>query len=122
MNDLKQTLHDIAATGLNDPEREVLEKTSGPNDWANIKPSDFGTSFDFELYDHGDTTVFYPVSKAALQWGYRFLPEHCDRWRTVGFVIDSQYIDMVVNQAKAAKLVYLDDAMNEADEKQRQWE
>jgi len=129
MNDLTRTLADIGghryvATGLNDPERseiDYLKVSPGPNLWSEIGPDDFGTEFDYETYDHGDTTVFYPVSNAALQWCYAFLPEDCPRWHGLGFVIETVYIKLVLQKAHDDKLVFLGDVMAEDEEIREQW-
>jgi len=89
---------------------------SGPNDWDNIAASDFGPDADYEIYDHGDTVVFYPVSNAALQWCYKNLPENLDRWGSKGFVIEATNIDAVIAGAKRDNLMSeaeFDQAMNE---------
>ena len=118
------TLSDVLSEALKDIANplEVLPPipVAGPNSWDQITKDDFGNEFDFELYEFENTTVFYPVSRAALQWGYRFLPADCDRWRGVGFKVENQYIDLVVRQARIDKLVLLDDALHEEQEKQRQ--
>ena len=90
---------------------------SGPNDWDNIAASDFGPDADFELYDHGDTVVFWPISNAALQWIYKHLPKNLDRWGSKGFVIEIHNINAVIAGAKRDNLMSeaeFDQAMNEA--------
>ena len=118
MNDLTEKLKDIASP------LDVIPPIpeAGPNNWDEITKEDFGNEFDFELYEFEDTTVFYPVSKAALQWAYRFLPGDCPRWRGVGFVIENEWIGLICRQARMDKLVSLDDAENEEQDKQRQRE
>lgn len=128
MNDLTKEIEDIAVLKeqdlldqINQP-KHPLKQPPGPNGWDLITEADFGTDFDFELYENYHTTVFYPVSKAALQWSYRFLPSDSPRWRGVGFVIENRFIDLVCRQARMDKLVSLDDALHEEQEKQRQME
>jgi len=88
----------------------------GPNDWDNISANDFGSSYDYELIEIGDTVIFYPVSNAALQWCYKYLPEDLDRWGSKGFVIEATNIDTVIAGAKRDNLMSeaeFDQAMNE---------
>jgi hypothetical protein len=111
---------------LNAPKNPLMVKP-GPNDWDAIKNdvSKFGPEHDFELYDQGETTVFYPVSEAALQWSNRFLPTDLDRWGERGLKIETQWIDMIVRQAKHDRLMSedeFDEAMAEMQEITRQWE
>jgi len=91
-------------------------QTSGPNDWDNIAASDFGPEADYEIYDHGDTVVFWPVSNAALQWANKHLPEDLDRWGSKGFVIEATNIDAVIAGAQRDNLMSeteFGEAMNE---------
>lgn len=115
-------------------EREILEQLErpknplaqppGPNSWDSVKddPNMFATEHDFELYDQGDVVVFYPISEAALQYGYRFLPEDCPRWGAKGFVVDAKEIDLFCRQARDTKPYGLiseedfDNAMHEMDQ------
>ncbi len=111
--------YDIVSTGFNDPEqpKHPLQQPPGPSE--EIRPEDYGTDLDFEVYDHGETSVFYPVSKAALKWGDQHLPADSDRWRGVGFIVEAEWIDLVCRQARMDKLVSLDDALHEEQEQQR---
>jgi len=106
---------------INQP-KHPLAQPPGPNGWDLITDKDFGNEFDFELYENYHTTVFYPVSKAALQWSYRFLPSDCPRWRGVGFVVENRFIALVCRQARMDKLVSLDDAENENESQRLQRE
>ncbi len=112
-------LHDIARTA--DP----LQCFPGPNNWDNIKPSDFGPEHDYELLDHGDTVVFFPISEAGLQWCYKVLPEDTPRWGSKGFVIEAEYIDLLCRAARENNLMSEDEyefAMQEMNEQRRMWE
>jgi hypothetical protein len=126
MNDLNQTLHDIAATGFNDPEHsepDYLKAPPGPNDWDNIQPSDFG-DWDYEITDLGNRQVFHPVSNAALQWSYKVFHKDIDRWQT-GFVIETKFMDFVLYRARQDKLMSEDEyneAMEENHRLTEQWE
>jgi len=92
------------------------QQECGPNDWDNIAASDFGPDADYEIYDHDDTVVFWPVSNAALQWCYKHLPEDLDRWGSKGFVIEAANIDAVIAAAMRDNLMSeaeFDQAMHE---------
>lgn len=121
-NTLTAAIIDIATDFNTVLARKVLAQPPGPNSWDTITKADYGNEFDFELYEREDTTVFYPVSRAALQFCYRFLPADCPRWRGIGFVVENEWIDLIVRQARHYKLVYLGDAMAENDNLSRQWE
>jgi len=93
------------------------QQECGPNDWDNIAASDFGPDADYEIYDHHDTVVFWPVSNAALQWANKHLPKDCDRWHTKGFVVEVKNIDAVIAGAMRDNLMSeaeFGEAMNEA--------
>jgi hypothetical protein len=69
-------------------------KPAPANNWKEMQ-DERGDHFDYELYDHGDTVVIYPVCDAALHWLYKHRPENNPRWGAKGFVIDSSIIDRV---------------------------
>lgn len=115
--------HEIGS-GLNDALKEIarapqlLSSIAGPNQWAEVKPSNFGPEHDFAVDYYEHTFVFRPRSKAALQWCYKSFPEDCPR-HGPGFVIEPDYIKAVVKAARRDKLMSLDD-YTEACEEQNQ--
>ena len=113
MNDLTKEIEDIAVLTeqdlldqINQP-KHPLKQPPGP--WEPITEADYGNEYDFTLYEFEDTTVFYPVSRAALQYCYRFLPEDCPRYRGIGFVIENEHIALFVRQARLNNLISLED-------------
>ena len=132
-DDLITTLHDIAATGFNDPAPKPMDLPKpGPNRWADMTDKDFGDYYDYELIPlPDDRIVIYPVCVAALEWCYRHLPEDCPRWGvnnevkkgpSAGFIIEARYIDRITDHMRRDFLFSDDDAAREENERQRQWE
>ncbi len=115
--------HSIVSTGFEDEwDKDPLKHPPGPNDWANIQPSDFG-DWDFEITDLDNRQVFHPVSNAALQWCYAKLPEDLDRWET-GFVIETKFMDFILYRARQDRLISEDEyteAMEENHRLSEQW-
>jgi len=112
MNELTHTMLDIARTPL------ALQTEAGPNTWdlAKDDSTQFGPEEDFTVDNHGSVFIFNPVSKAALQWCYAKLPEDCPRWGAKGFVIEHNYIEMIVAAAQRDNLMSrqdYEDAMEE---------
>jgi len=68
----------------------------GPNLWSDVQPSDFGPTWDYELENHITKWIITPVSEAALQWLYCFLPEHTPRYGARGFIVEAMYINQIV--------------------------
>lgn len=124
-NGLIQELLNI--TRAQDP-RNLLAQPAGPNSWDEVGPGDFGPEHDFEIQIVHRTeplSVFKPVSSAALQWCYRFLPANCPRYGERSFVVKNKWIDLVCRQARHDNLMSLEDfefAMAEKNEIERQWE
>ena len=113
-------------------ESDRVPSRIGANKWDEVTHDDFGLYYDYELIEHGeDKTVVYPVSNAALQWCYRFLPEGIDRWDVndeakqsagAGFILDNKDIPNVVAHMSRCRLFSDDDAAAEDNELARQWE
>ena len=119
---LHETLIDIGHSQLGNIPTAVA---AGPNDWDNIEPSDFGPEHDFEVDNQGNIFIFTAVSEAAKQWCYKHLPEDCQRWGVLGFVIEHRYIADIVTGARRDGLMALEDyeqAMNENDDLSHQGE
>ena len=108
MNDLTDTLKDIA-TPIGRDVLDILKGPPGPNRWDEITEADYGRLFDYRILRRGGTTVIDPCSEAALQWLYRFLPENCPRWGSLGHVVDSRYINEVLEAMAQDKLLSEDD-------------
>ena len=101
--------------------------TAGPNHWNEVKddPSAFGPAQDYELLDQGEDTIFWPVSRACLQWCYAHFPEHLPRWGSRGFKIETKHLPLVQKAAQRDKLMSeqeYTDAMEEMNDLSRQWE
>lgn len=98
----------------------------GPNNWDLVKsdPSNFGPEYDFIVEGHGNRTVIDPVSEAALQWCYRFLPEDAPRWGKRGYVIESDRVHLVIEGMRRENLMSVEDyenAMNAEENQREQW-
>ena len=90
-----------------------------------ITAADFALSFDFIVESHGSVTVIDPTSQKALDWMYSHLPETCDRWGKLGFVIKTKFVaDVLVGMRRDGLMSRQDfkDAMNERDAIATQWE
>ena len=95
--------------------------TIGPNQWDSVTNDDFGFSFDYIIERHGSVTILDPTSRAALQWFYRHLPEDCPRWGKLGFAVESNYVNDVLEGLARDGLLSEEDyvyAMN-AEERDR---
>lgn len=68
----------------------------GPNKWNEITEDDFAFSFDYIIERHGSITILDPTSRAALEWLYAHLPEDCPRWGKLGFAVESNYVNDVL--------------------------
>ena len=112
MNELNQSLIDIG--------RGIIPQTlPAPT------PTELGGYGDFDVTDHGSIFVLEPISDAALQWCYTHLPEECDRWGKVGFVIGHRYIADVVAGMERDSLISVEDYKNSMEELNaiaHQWE
>jgi len=99
--------------------------TQGPHCWHEIQPGDFGPEWDYELENHITLWIITPISEAALQWLYCFLPEDCPRYGAKGFIIEAEYLNTVVKGMTRDKLMSpeeYEDAMHEAHMIQLQWD
>lgn len=86
--------------------------------WAEIKPSDFGPEWDYELENHITRWIITPVSTAALEWCYAHLPEHLPRWGAKGFVIEAKHLNSIVKSMTRDGLMSAEEyerAMEEAN-------
>lgn len=95
----------------------LFSRTPGPNLWSSVQPSDFGPQHDYELENHITKWIITPISEAALQWLYCHLPEHCPRYGAKGFIVEAEYVNLVVKGMTRDKLMSPDEyeaAMNEA--------
>jgi len=77
----------------------------GPHRWDKIQPSDFGPEHDYELENHITKWVITPISEAALQWLYCHLPEHCPRFAARSFIVEAEWINIVVKGMTRDKLM-----------------
>ena len=83
----------------------MFTHTSGPHRWDTIQPSDFGPEHDYELENHITKWIITPISEAALQWLYCHLPEHCPRYGAKGFIVEVEYVNLVVKGMTRDKLM-----------------
>lgn len=98
---------------------------AGPNEWDLVTQDDYGSSFDYEVLDHDTHVVYFPVCKAAREWGNRHLPEWLDRWGTHGWKIPKKAWPAVQTSLQRDKLISEDEyveAMNADQELARQWQ
>jgi len=107
MTDLTDTISHLLT-----PIRDLHARLSAaaPNEWEhymNKLDQDRGTEleFDYEVYDHGDTTVIYPVAKAAQEWCAKALPANSERWGVHGYVIRTAAADAVCRGMKRDGLI-----------------
>ena len=114
MNDLTHTI-----SHLLEPIRDLHARLSAaaPNSWEqymNKLDTDRGTEleYDYEVYDHGDTTVIYPVAKAAQEWCAAHLPANSERWGRHGYVIRTDSADLVLSGMKRDGLVSENEYVN----------
>lgn len=112
MNDQSQASFRTQLAALKALDEQKQFPKSGPNNWDEVTPEDFG-DWDYEIYDHGDSWVFYPVSNAALQWAYKHFPENGPRWGAKGFIVDyplsNVYSELILEKATEDKLVSEDE-------------
>jgi hypothetical protein len=105
------------------PTRKMVEilptsVKSGPNSWDDVTSDMFGPTWDYELENHISLWVITPVSKAAQQWIYRFLPEGLPRYGANGVLVDAIEVNTIVKRMTACGLMSpgeYRDAMNECD-------
>ncbi len=103
-------------TPIDNSYADIHTRTPGPNRWDSIQPSDFGPEWDYELENHITQWIITPVSEAALQWLYCHLPEHCPRYGARGFIVEAEYLNIVVKGMTRDKLMSPEEyeqAMNE---------
>jgi len=93
-----------------------LVSKHSPNRWLEMQPKDYGPSWDFELENHINKFIITPVSNAALQWLYRYLPSDCPRWGANGYVVETRYLQSIVNHMRRDKLMSPDDYNNAMEE------
>ncbi len=93
-----------------------LVSKHGASKWENIQPGDFGPSYDFELENHINKFIITPVSNAAVQWLYRYLPSDCPRWGACGYVVETRYLQSIVNHMRRDRLMSPDDYNNAMEE------
>lgn len=113
-------MHTLSAIGA---ETTPLPQ-AGPNSWDEITPDDYGKEYDYIIERHGNRTVIDPVSKAAVQWCYRFLPEDAPRWGA-GFVLDTARVSPILDRMACAELVSDEEYtfnMNAEERDRRAWE
>ena len=133
MTTLNDVLKDIAKYDLTDefkttPLTDLRNLRVGPNNWANVKPEDFGPAEDYEMTfcNDLDKWIFWPVSEAGKQWAYAHFPADAPRYGSCGFILDDPRTARQVKlSAQADKLMSLseyEEAMNEADALQHQGE
>ena len=121
---LTDTLKDIA-TPIGRDVLDILKGPPGPNRWDEITEDDYGRLFDYRIIRRGGTTVIDPCSEACLQYLYRFLPENCPRWGSLGHVVETKYLDEVLHHMAENKLVSEDEyiySMNAEDRDRHQGE
>ena len=79
-------------------------------------PTELGEYGDFDVANHDSIFVIEPISDAALRWCYKHLPEDCDRWGRLGFVIEHRYIADVVAGMERDGLISVEDYKNSMEE------
>lgn len=114
------------------PERpEPQIPKAGPNTWQLVTAEDYGTQHDYETYDLGNYIVYFPVCRAAREWGNKHLPDWLTRWSVnkesqyFGWKIPAKAWPAVQKSLERDKLISEDEyreAMNEMDSLARQWE
>jgi len=114
MTDLTQTISTLL-TPLKDLHARLSQPA--PNEWEQYMDKldkDRGTEleYDYEIYDHGDTTVIYPVATAAQEWCAAHLPANSERWSTHGYVIRTEAADAVCSGMQRDKLISEDEYVN----------
>lgn len=124
--ELQQTIEDIGYGLTPDFDSHPLPEKiiEGPNSWDEVTSEDFGLEGDYELLDHGDEQVFYPLSNAGLQWAFKRFPEDCDRWQRLGFKFETRWLELITFAASRDKLMAYSEyeqAMNELQELERGW-
>lgn len=81
----------------------------GPNSWGDIDPTDFGPEHDIEMNDQGTIWLFTPISKAALEWCRKHLPDDAPRWGQCSYVVEHRFISDIVERARQDGLLTKDD-------------
>ena len=126
MTDLTRTI-----INLLEPLKDLHARLSAaaPNDWElymDKLDKDRGTEleYDYEIYDHGDTTVIYPVATAAQEWCAAHLPANSERWSTHGYVIRTEAADAVCSGMQRDKLISEDEYVNlcELEQQMQDWQ
>jgi len=128
-DDLTETIEDIGYGLKPDWDEKyvapiTLSRAPGPNNWAEVGPCDFGPQEDYFVIDHGEFSVFCPVSNAAIQWCYAKLPEDCPRYG-LGFKIETKALPAILKSAERDRLMSEQeyaDAMNENEQLMRSGE
>ena len=103
-DDLTTALQDIAKRQLGPAPNEWDKWAKGETHWR-------GTNlpFDYEVYDHGDTTVLYPVANNAREWLYAHLPADCPRWGAEGWVIENRFVTGIMAHMTRDKVISEDE-------------
>jgi len=83
----------------------IPSRKQGPHRWNDIKLSDFGPEWDYELENHVTRCIITPISEAALAWLYCRLPEHCPRYGAKGFIVEAEWVNIVVKGMTRDKLM-----------------
>lgn len=83
----------------------IQSRKPGPHLWDDVQPSDFGPEWDYELENHITRWIITPISEAALQWLYYHLPEHCPRYGAKGFIVEAEFVNLVVKGMTRSKLM-----------------
>jgi hypothetical protein len=95
-----------------------------PRHWDEVGPGDYGPEADFSVDHHGTVAVLFPISRAAILWCSRHLPDDAPRWGTRGYVIEPRYLDPIVQHMDLDGLLSQDEydmAVAEQQDIARQW-
>ncbi len=96
---------------------------AGPSTWPRHKG--VGEHYDYEILEHDQYTVLFPVCDAALQWFYRYLPEDTPRWGVNeyamnGFKVESERVDEILRGLYRDHLYSDRDRADEENDRSRQ--
>ena len=114
MTDLTRTI-----INLLEPLKDLHARLSAaaPNNWElymDKLDKDRGTEleYDYEIYDHGETTVIYPVANAAKEFLASILPANCTRWGAAGYSLETEYVHLVLKAMQDVRLISEDEYAN----------
>lgn len=108
---------------MQDPPKR--EPRAGASTWP--RHMGFGEHYDYEVLDHGEHIVIFPVCDAALQYLYYILPESTPRWGVNefamnGFKLEREQARRVMDAMYKLSLFSDEDKAREEEQNRRQWE